>query len=516
MREKRVSEPSTLTRTMNQLLEFQAERLPHRTILVGGVPNDQVEWTTRDVVEWRDACANALRDLGVRRGATVVWCLDNRHAALAVVLFHAIARLGAVSVPVNPGLAPREVDTLIELSAADHAVVPANWSQLTVKNAINIDDLWDRMRANVGSQPPFADDTTSSDTVQVILFTSGTSGAPKGVVHTSGSALAAGRGWGSVFELSEHDVYQTPFPVYAGAGLHFSWLGCLSRGATCVIEEFDTIASLDRVERLGTTCYAAVPSIYSYWLRSDGIEARDLSTLRLLDYGGSAMPVPQIHRLNKLLPGVELVHTYGLTEAGPGGMWLEPEHSLSKAGSIGRRAFTPETELEIRHDSGDVCRPGEVGELHFRGPTVMRGYLNDSDEAGVGLTSDGWLPTGDAANMDEDGFVFIVDRLKDIVVRGGTNIAPSEVETEIRQVPGVEDVCVVGQPHPELGEDLVAFVIADRERVTSEAVVSALDGKIARFKIPRVFHFVEEFPLTSAGKIDKRSLRGHMTDRGAR
>lgn len=501
-----------LNRTPNDLLDHRARELGSRRALVGGTPlRDEEEYSLVDLVGVRDALAAELEDLGVRFGDRVAWSQDNSTALSAVALYHAVLRLGAVNVPLNPRLAGPEVVSAIEATRArvylrteQSASIPDGAAVATIAS---LEEVWARAVERVGRQPTERPPAGAEETDAVVLFSSGTTGRPKGIVHTTATATLAGAGWSDVFELDESDVFQSPFPVFAGAGLHFTWLACLWAGSTCALESYDTNRSLDRIERLRTTVYGAVPSIYAYWLRDGNLHQRDLGSLRLLDYGGAPMPVEQIRRLRAALGDVGLVQTYGLTEAGPGGTYLPARYALSRPGSIGNRTFSRHVRMRLMSlTTGQPCRPGEVGEIQLAGPTIMREYLDNPAATAEVMTADGWLRTGDAGRFDDDGFLYHIDRLKELIIRGGMNIAPVEVESALLGVPGVRDAAVIGVPHATLGEDLLAVVVAEGDLDPAE-LRATLVGRIADYKIPRRYEFVRDLPRSDAGKVLKRRLR---------
>lgn len=333
-------------------------------------------------------------------------------------------------------------------------------------------------------------------------------------MHSHLTALAAGAGWREAFDLTDSGVYQSMFPVYAGAGLHFSGLACLLAGATYVIDEpRPTAASLARIDQHRTTVYAAVPSVYQYWL-AESLAGFDLSSSRLLDFGGSVMHRATIEALRAVLPGVGLVQTYGLTEAGPGGLYLPSEHLDTKLGSIGcvgsgglRFRVDPHASPEDATDTDGT--DGTVGELQFAGLSLMLGYLDDPDNTAQVFDGE-WMRTGDLVRVDDDGFVYSLDRLKDLIIRGGFNISSIEVEEALLAHPDVRQVAAFGVPHDSLGEVVGAAIVPECAGELDLAELHRFAREqLARVKVPAWVVVLDELPVSAAGKALKSALRGH-------
>lgn len=426
--------------------------------------------------------------LGVEPGARVAWAIGNERGVAALTLYHGVLCAGAVNIPLNTRLTARERDAILERAR------PA----LVVDD---VDALLDG--AEVDPAPAGEDDVAS------ILFTSGTTGLPKGVVHTHATSLAAAAGWADAFRLGTNDVVQSPFPVFTGAGLHFNGLAALWAGAANVIDGAEVAESLARIAAVGATVYVAVPSIYQFWLDHPALATADLSSLRILDYGGASMAPDVIRRLHDAIPRAGLMQTYGLTEAGPGGLYLAEEYAFGKLGSVGNRAAGAGTQFRVVDEhSHDVPADG-IGELVLRGPSVMQGYFEDDEATAAAFTADGWLRSGDVVRIDAQGFVFHVDRIKDIIVRGGFNIASVEVESVLLEHDDVLEAAVVGRPHPKLGEDVHAVVVPKAGRtVDVDVLVTHCRTALADFKVPRTIDVRDEpLPRNASGKVLKRELR---------
>lgn len=499
-------------RTVPALLTARAALAPRRVAVVGPSSAGATRRTFAELAADAAAIARGLAERGIGRGDRVAWLLDNRSAVEALVLYHGIAAAGGVNVPVNTRLAPTEVATL--LTHCDPALVVCGAEHRDRLDALpaGIDHV-EVAAAGSGLAPLDATGTGTTtaepaeDDPVVILYTSGTTGLPKGVVHTHGSAIAAGLGWADAFRLTVDDVVQSPFPVFAGAGLHFNGLACLWAGCTLAIDDGSVGDQLRRIGTLGTTVYAAVPSIYAFWLDHAGLPEAALRSLRLLDFGGAAMPPALIERLAVAVPSAGLVQTYGLTEAGPGGTYLPEEYARERLGSIGNRGSGRATEIRIVDEEGRDVGAGGEGELVLRGPSVMAGYFRD-EEATAATFLDGWLRSGDIVRIDDEGFWYHVDRRKDLIIRGGFNIASVEVEAALAAHPAVAGAAVVGVPHPKLGEDVHAAVeLRPGVVVGPEELLAHAASLLADFKRPRTLEIVDSLPRNAGGKVLKAQLR---------
>lgn len=502
-------------RTVPALLGARAAVAPDAPAVVGRSGAGDYRTLSRAALDDAAArVAGGLAGRGVERGDRVAWILDNRGGADALVLYHAVLRLGAVNVPVNARLAAPEVEHIARHSGAALLVTaPEHRGRATGASCPVVElDAADPFAPLRHAPAPVAEGIRDVDPAN-LLYTSGTTGRPKGVLHTHGSSLAAAIGWSDAFRLTPTDVLQSPFPITSGAGLHFNALSCLFAGACVVVDDYDTVASLALVAEVGATVYVAVPSIYAFWLDAPELAATPLGSLRVLDYGGASMPAALIERVRAAVPSAGLMQTYGLTEAGPGGCYLPEEYALARLGSIGNRCAGRFTSVRVIDPDGQDVGPGGTGELVLRGPSVMEGYYRD-EEATAAAFVDGWLRSGDVVRVDGDGFLFHVDRRKDIIVRGGHNVASAEVEAALHSHPAVREAAVIGVPHPRLGEDVRAVVVLrEGAEVTAGDLVAHCRGLLADFKCPRGVEVVDVLPRNAAGKVLKQELRASVSAR---
>lgn len=506
--------PHYVPATVPELLRDRATRHPGRIAIVAASSGRHMPMSYAELDRTSDRVARWLVERWrLPRGSTVAWTLGNEDARAALVVFHAVLKAGLVNVPLNTRLT---ADELVQIAAHAHcraligagARVPEVGFRLglPLSHRVSLEDGsgLDKIVAD-------ADSTTllpvpSRDDLASILYTSGTTGLPKGVEHTHESSVAAGICWADAMRLDAADVLQSPFPVFGGAGLHFNGLSVLWAGATFVVAGADTVAAWELISRWRTTVYVAVPTIYQYWLGHPGLAAADLSSLRLLDYGGASMPLPVIGQLRSALPGVRLMQTYGLTEGGPGGTYLPEEYAIERLGSLGSRGAGPFTRFRVIREDGSDVAAEEPGELVLKGPSIMRGYHRDPDATRAVFT-DGWLRSGDVVRLDREGFLYLVDRKKDLIVRGGYNISSVEIESALLENPELVEAAVFGLPHPQLGEVVAAAVVTRAGAdLDAESVRAAVARRLADFKVPRHVFIVSELPRNAAGKVMKRAL----------
>lgn len=470
-----------------------------------------------------DRAADGLRSYGLRRGDHVAILMTNRAAAEYVMIAWGAMRLGAVVVPLNARFAVPELLAAIEDMDCRYLVHETGFDETVAALTDRTDQIEGRC-IRVGKDGDWAKiyeagqalgggfPDLSSEDLADILLTSGTTGRSKGVMLTHGNAVATGAAIAGGLDLGPQDTYQSPFPLFTSSGFHFNLMAAWWAGATMVIEtEVDLEATLARMTRERTTVYCAVPAVYIFMLDAFDSARHDLSSMRVFDYGGAPMAQDVIRRLAKIFPHVELRQTYGLTEAGPSGTFLAGCDALRKLGSLGTPM--PMCDVRVMRPDGTETDPDEMGEVVMRGPAVSQGYYKRPD-ANAEAFRDGWLWTGDLARRDADGYLFYMDRKKDVIIRGGYNITSMEVEDAIFEHPSVEEVAVVSVPHEKLGEDICAFVVLRKAKpTTKEELMEFLSARIADYKIPRRWVFVPELPRNPTGKILKNELRERARNR---
>lgn len=462
--------------------------------------------------------ARALSTLGVRRGDRVAGLLVNSTAFLETML--ATAKLGAVFVPMNVRLAPAEISYLLADSGADTFVYSTPLAPVA-RAAVVGEGVHVRSRLVVGGEPdhgelgyedvlasgdprPVRSDVDRRD-LSCLMYTSGTTGKPKGAMLTHDNhlwnvvnSLSFGRG------LRESDVTVTVAPMFHIGGLGIHTLPLLYVGGTnVVLPSFDPVQTLETMSRERATVQFMVPAMWAALTSVPRFDDFDLSSLELAVSGGAPCPLPVIEFYQG--KGLPFQEGFGMTETAPVVSVLDADHVTEKAGSIGRAVFHVEARIVDEADK-DVARD-QVGELVLRGPNVFTGYWG-LPEATAEAFRGGWFHTGDLGRMDPEGFITLVDRKKDMIISGGENVYPIEVEQVLHRHPAVREVAVVGVPDPRWGETPVATVaLQDGAETTAEELIAYARERLAHFKCPTRVEFVSELPRTATGKVLKTVLR---------
>jgi fatty-acyl-CoA synthase len=341
-----------------------------------------------------------------------------------------------------------------------------------------------------------------------LLYTSGTTGKPKGVMVPHRMMAWNGYNTAMCWQLREDDVSPIFTPLYHAGGLGAFLFPLFSIGGTIVLHAgFDPDEIWRALERERCTVVLGVPTIYKLLMEAPGFQTADLSSVRWLISGGAPLPLYIIEAYHRR--GVAFKQGYGLTEVGVNCFSMTVEESVRKKGSIGKPMMF--TEARAAGPDGSEVAAGEVGELWLRGPHVCRGYWNDPEATAAALDADGWFHTGDLARRDEDGFYYIAGRQKDMLISGGVNVYPAEIEAELLLHPAVQDAAVVGVPDPTWGEVGAGCVVLRRAgSVTGDELAAFLSAKLARYKIPRRWLFLDALPRTAYGKVIKGDLRDRL------
>ncbi len=477
-----------------------------------------------------DQLANGLRERGVGHGDTVAYLGENDPAFLAT--FFGCGLLGAIFVPLNSRLAAPEIRYQLQDSGAKILIHAGALAPLAVAAVVGtavdrlimVDDgsTSPASKQNFGelSEGPVVepfDDVLASAPAEpldvpvvledgaMILYTSGTTGQPKGALLTHGNLT-----WNCInvitdMDLNRHDVALIISPMFHVASLDMGVLPMLLKGATVVLERrFEPARTLALIEELKVTSLNGVPTTFQMLCEHVDWDTTDLSSLNKLTCGGSAVPLRVLEAYEKR--GLNFSNGYGMTETAPGATTLPPWRSREKAGSSGQAHFF--TDVRIAGPDGRALPPDEVGEIQISGPNVVRQYWNQPEASAAAFAAGGWFKSGDLGFLDSEGFLFVSDRLKDMIISGGENIYPAEVEQLIIELVGVAGVAVIGIPDEKWGEVPRAVITLRSGAVLTEAEVRAhLDGRLARYKIPKSIVFVEDLPRTASGKIRKADLR---------
>jgi fatty-acyl-CoA synthase len=481
-------------------------------------------YTFADLDKRVDALASILRDDGVRAKDVVALLMFNR-AEFLEVLF-ATNRLGAIFLPLNWRLATEELMYVLGNAAARVLVSePAFYSVLGtvlehVESLAGLRSLDDRpptpwkSLSEIGGRlrdgVRVADAAVEPDDLHRLMYTSGTTAHPKGVMISYDNLY-----WKNVSHILEFGINGADRtlivgPLYHVGALDLPGVGTLYAGGSLVIlPKFDVSGVLGAIDRERPTNVWLAPAMVSALLEASDLASYDLSSIRFIIDGGEKMPVPLIRRLGEAFPNAWFADAYGLTETVSGDTFLDKARVIEKIGSVGK----PVAHLELRvvgDDGGDV--PSNTpGEIVLRGPKVFRGYWRNEEATRAAIDATGWFHTGDIGRLDDDGYLYIVDRKKDMIISGGENIASLEVERVLYDHPAVLECAVVGQRHPRWGEVPVAFVVVRPQRpVTADELIGACTGRLAKFKVPTAVHFIEQLPRTPSGKVLKRALRERL------
>jgi acyl-CoA synthetase (AMP-forming)/AMP-acid ligase II len=463
------------------------------------------------------ALAGGLCEHGVRRGDVVALLSYNCPEFLQTVF--AANYLGAIAMPINWRLAAPEVRYLLEHSGARALVCDdpladlandatkgneARIMRVSVSSAgangwTTIADLRDTP-GRVPAVPATADD------IHRLMYTSGTTGRPKGVMISHANLAWKNLAHIIEFGFTDADLGLACGPLYHVGALDLTTTSLIAAGATTIIHRsFEATAVVDELERSRVTTVWLAPAMVNAIMALPDIEQRDLSSVRLVINGGEKMPIPLIERIQRTFPSAWFADAYGLTETVSGDTFLDRNNLVSKLGSVGRPCLY--LELDIWDEQGGSLPAGERGEIVMRGPKIFKGYWRDPDATAAAFAG-GWFHTGDIGVRDDDGYLFIVDRFKDMIVSGGENIASSEVERVLYEHASVLEAAVVGRPDDRWGEVPVAFVVLRPDRVaTADDLLEHCRTQLARFKVPKEVTFLQALPRNPSGKVLKRELR---------
>ncbi|MEO3755422.1 long-chain fatty acid--CoA ligase [Streptomyces sp. B6B3] len=454
--------------------------------------------------------AHALRGLGVCHGDRVAY-LGPNHPSFLETLF-ATSVLGAVFVGLNTRLTAREIAHQLDDSgsgvlvyAASHAplVAELRGTDTGVRTFLGVGSEYESLLAAAPTEP--IDEWVRRDDTCLIMYTSGTTGLPKGAMLTHGNLI-----WNAINALIDLDLTADEralavAPLFHCAGLNMLTLPVLLKGGTCVlVESFDPDAVLDLIQLHRITFMFGVPTMFDLMASHARWPYADLSSLRTLTCGGARLPTPLIATYRER--GLALQQGYGMTETAPGALLLDREHAVAKAGSAGVPHFF--TEIRVVRPDLTPVRTGETGEVQISGPNVMPGYWQQPEGAEACFAEDGWFRSGDVARVDDDGYVYIVDRIKDVIISGGENVYPAEIENLLLAHPDVADCVVIGTADPRWGEVPRAVVVPRAgANLDPVAVLASLSGRLARYKIPKSVVIVGELPRTATGKLLRPRVR---------
>lgn len=469
---------------------------------------DQIQLTYAQLDEMSAKAAAMLRDRGVEPGDRVGLMLPNVPAF--VVLYYGILRAGAIVVPMNVMLKRREVDYFLEDSGARLLLTSDDLREEAEAGAAEANA--EVMALERGGLPdwlaPYEADPavaeTAPDDTAVILYTSGTTGQPKGAELTHANLdRNADVVCTTLTQVGPGDIVLGALPLFHSFGQTAAMNASLRAGAClALLPRFEPEAALEMMQTLGATVFLGVPAMYTAILNHTNRERFDLGSLRTCVSGGQSMPVELLRGFEEVF-GCKILEGYGLSETSPVACQNRPDRER-KPGSIG--IPIEGTEMKIVDASGDEVPDGEVGEILIKGPNVMKGYWLRPD-ATAETVRDGWLHSGDLGRRDSDGYFYVVDRMKEMIIRGGYNVYPREVEEVLYEHPEVVEAAVVGFPDPTCGEEIgAAVVLREGASASAEDLREHVKSQLAAYKYPREIWFLDELPKGPTGKILKREI----------
>ena len=542
------SEKPLIGDTLAQHFEKAVARWPSREALV--VSHQDIRWTYSQLGQQVDQFAVALLAIGLEPGDRLgIWSPNNSQWIVTQLATH---KIGVVLVNINPAYrlaeleyalnkveckalvsavtfkSSRYIDMLKELAPSLNHCSPGqlNADRLPhLRSVISIGEsdargVWsfDQVMAMAKDVSPGTLDCIANklqfDDPINIQFTSGTTGAPKGATLTHHNLINNGFFIGESLRLTEIDRVCIPVPLYHCFGMVLGNLACITHGAAMVYpdEAFDPLTVLKAVQEESCTALYGVPTMFIAELEHPDFSQYDMSSLRTGIMAGSPCPIEIMRRVFDEMSMSEVTIAYGMTETSPVSFMTSTDDLLERrVSTVGR--VHPHVEVKIVDPNGAVVAPGESGELCTRGYSVMLGYWNDEERTKEAIDAAGWMHTGDLATLDEQGYGNIVGRIKDMVIRGGENIYPREIEEYLYRHPKIGDVQVIGVPDEKYGEELCAWIkLREGQSATEEEIKAFCKGQIAHFKIPRYIRFVETFPMTVTGKVQKFIMREQMME----
>ena len=527
---------------LGDVLTRQAAQHPDKDALI--YPELGLRWSFRQLEELAQTCAHGLASLGIRKGERVA--LWSTNLPEWVVLFFGLAKLGAVMVTVNTLLRKHEVEYLLSQSEAYTLILSRGFRDVNYVETVyqiapelrrhNAEAKFDcpklpclRHVVFLGEEAPagmitykqiqdlgkgapdrmLANIALDVHEVINIQYTSGTTGFPKGAMLSHHNIVHNGYWIGHTQRFSAEDRVCLPVPFFHCFGCVLGILGAYTWGAAIVpLTSFDPEKVLHAVAAERCTALYGVPTMFIAELEHSSLGAYDLSSLRTGIMSGAPCPELLMKKVIQDMHLPEITIAYGLTEASPVVTMTALNDSLARrTQTVGKPL--PGVEVKVVDPATDeLLPPGTAGELWVRGYLVMKGYYNKPEATREAITEDGWLRTGDLASQDEDGYIKICGRKKEMMIRGGENIYPREIEEFLRSHPKISDVAVYGVPHQKLGEEVAAAIrLKQGESATHEEIMAFCKGQIASFKIPRYIQFVSEFPQTASGKLQKYKLQ---------
>lgn len=494
----------------SQLLARNARKYPLEEAIIGM----EKRYTYQQLDALVNRLARGLRNKGIAQGDKVVLFMPN--VPEFPITYFAVQRLGAVIVPINSELTLSEIEYVAQHS--DAAAIVTHELVYEAVESLVCDLLLIKTGGATGDwhdfEEIFAEDDSSIEChlplskESTILYTSGTTGLPKGVLLSYRNILASAHMMCVELEMKPESRMLAMMPLSHSAPLHLSFMAGMVVGATTVLTPtFTPEILIDLVEQEKITHFFGPPVAYLVTAKHPKLMEAEFSTVKWWAYGGAPVSKPEVEYIQKSFRTNDLVCVYGLTEAGPNGTLLIGEDHFMKAGSIGKRAAL-HAEIRIVNEKGEDVKVNEVGEILLRGEGTMMGYYKDEEATKSSFSAD-WLKTEDLARIDEDGYMWLVDRKTDLIISGGKNIYPKEIEDVLISHPAIREAAVIGVPHPEWGEIVKAYFVAP-EPIPIEEIKSIAQRRLAHYKTPKLYEQVEKLPRNASGEVLKTALRESM------
>ncbi|MUK88839.1 long-chain-fatty-acid--CoA ligase [Ornithinibacillus sp. L9] len=513
--------------TLGDLLARSRERMPEKFALA--YKDHRLNYAELD--DFVNQTAHAFMNDGMKKG-DMITVMSKNSLDFTIVNF-ALARIGAVMIPINYMLTVEDVAYILEHAEVDGFIASEEYApildeatgRLVIKyrylmDVVSVDKLADNLSswkplitARQGQSTDLVDAEIADDDLAHVLYTSGTESRPKGVMLTHKSIISEYMSCIIDGHMSESDVLIHALPLYHSAQLHCFLGPSIYLGSSGIIlPGASPELILETIEKEAATQLFCPPTVWIALLRHPDFDKRNLSTLEKCYYGAAIMPREILKELSERLPNARFWNFYGQTEVAPLATALQPGDQLSKLGSAGKPTLNMQTKIV---DENDVELPrGEVGEIVHRTPHAMKGYLHDPEKTAEAFKG-GWFHSGDLGVMDEEGYITIIDRKKDMINTGGVNVSSREVEETIYQLEGVSEVAVISIPDKYWIEAVTAIIVPkDGAVLTKEDVIDYCKQKLSSFKVPKYVDFTDSLPKNPSGKVLKRSLRDQYEDLG--
>lgn len=499
----------------SHILRGIADQYPDKECLIGL----DKRFTYREVHERSNALAQGLKNLGLVQNDVIAILLYNCCEYIEITF--GVNQIGAVWLPMNFRLAGDEFCYILEHSEAKAIITEPEFVPIIsgfskdlpqLKHLIVIDpedtktliDYADLISQNLGARPPHAE--VGQDDLHRLMYTSGTTAYPKGVMLTYGNLYWKNIGHILTFNLSPEDRTLVVGPLYHVGGMDLTGTGTLHVGGSLVVlRKFDTIEILEAVDRERVTNLWLSPAMTIMLFNEPAFDQYDMSSIRFIIDGGEKMPATLIKKFKEKFPNAWFADAYGLTETVSGDTFLAKDRMMDKIGSVGKPV--PHLHVKVVDENDTDLPPNTLGEICLKGPKVFKGYWKNPEATAEALKG-GWFHTGDIGMLDEEGYLYIMDRKKDMILSGGENIASPEVERVLYEMPEILEAAVVGIPHPKWLEVPKAYVVLkEGQTLTKDAVVEYSTKKLAKFKVPKEIEFIDQLPRNPSGKVLKRELR---------